>query len=141
MHLEPNDGNDPLRHCYSEFSKDACVHGSLLCSSSLIFSDFVVRQSGTSAELFAVGNLGQSLVFMCVMCPGDHNQGTGHVATASSPPPHFPRLCHSVRVGVPLFTGRQPTRNGQRDAVHVFCVVPFGVGWRPDVHGTPTHAE
>ena len=61
VHLEPNDGNDPLRHCYSEFSKDACVHGSLLCSSSLIFSDFVVRQSGTSAELFAAGNLGQSL--------------------------------------------------------------------------------
>ena len=37
--------------------------------------------------------------------------------------------------------GRQPTRNGQCDFFPVFCVVPFCVGWRPVVHGTPTHAE
>ena len=53
----------------------------------------------------------------------------------------FFRLCHSTWVGIPLFTGRQPTRNVQRDFFPVFCVVPFCVGWRPVVHGTPTHAE
>ena len=25
--------------------------------------------------------------------------------------------------------------------IPVFCVVPLCVGWRPVVHGTPTHAE
>jgi len=50
-------------------------------------------------------------------------------------------LCHSAWVGVPLFTGRPPSQNGQCDFFPVFCVVPFCVGWRPVVYGTPTHAE
>merc|ERR1712185_411205 len=39
-------------------------------------------------------------------------------------------LWHSAWGGVPLFTGRQPTQNGQRDFFPFFCVgvrVPLGV--------------
>ena len=45
-------------------------------------------------------------------------------------------LCHSVRVGVPLFTGRQPSQNGQcLFLLPVSGVVSFCEGWRPVVLG------
>ena len=37
-------------------------------------------------------------------------------------------LCHSAWAGVPLFTGRQPSQNGQCHFFPVFCVVQFCEG-------------
>ena len=46
----------------------------------------------------------------------------------------FLASCHSVRAGVPFFTGRQPSQNGH---CHFFPGVgPFCGGWRPVFHGT-----